>query len=562
MRILQAFLKAYPLRSAALLCALFVAGLAEGLSLSVIQPLLSLAAGDEVDSTIGRTIVSGLHVAGVDPSIGVMLFVMVSGIVVKSMLILLANRQVGYSVARVATQLRINLIDALLSSRWDYYLQQPAGRLANSLATEAYRAATGFQFGARSLALGMQAFVYAIVALSISWQATLVALLLGVCLVFVLSTLVQRSSAAGAEQTRLLSALLGFLTDILGSVKSLKAMARDSMPDAVLRDRTDQLEVAMRREVINKEALRALQEPMVTLLAALGMYCALVLLKFPLSEVLVLAFLLGRTLDLINKTQREFQSMRAQESAYWALLRVTETAEAAVESPFGSRLPSLNETLQVNEVAFSRVDTTILRHLNMDFPAGSFTVITGASGGGKSTLIDILCGLLEPDGGAIKIDGIDLQELDLRAWRRMIGYVSQAPILLHDSILNNVIVGEPELSESDAVEALEQAGVWSHVSALPEGIHTVIGERGEFLSGGQRQRIALARALAHKPRLLLLDEPTSALDPASERRICSTLSSLKGELTLIAVSHQEELVAAADRVYNLSDGVATLVLAK
>jgi len=141
----------------------------------------------------------------------------------------------------------------------------------------------------------------------------------------------------------------------------------------------------------------------------------------------------------------------------------------------------------------------------------------------------------------------------------MIGYVSQDTALLHDTILNNILVGDTAISTEDAERALKQAGAWDFVHALPEGMQTVVGERGGMLSGGQRQRIAIARALAHQPKLLLLDEPTSALDPESERVICATLKNLAEEFTIIAVSHQPAMINAANRVFIVSNGNAELL---
>jgi len=135
----------------------------------------------------------------------------------------------------------------------------------------------------------------------------------------------------------------------------------------------------------------------------------------------------------------------------------------------------------------------------------------------------------------------------------MIGYVPQETVLLHDSILNNIIVGESELTEKDAENALRQVGAWEFVNNLPEGLNTIVGERGGQLSGGQRQRIVIARALAHQPRLLIFDEPTSALDPVNESLICNTMKKLTDNFTIIAVSHQKALIDAADRIYTLSE---------
>lgn len=141
----------------------------------------------------------------------------------------------------------------------------------------------------------------------------------------------------------------------------------------------------------------------------------------------------------------------------------------------------------------------------------------------------------------------------------MIGYVPQETILLHDSILHNVTLGDPQFGEKDAETALQAAGAWEFIVALPQGMHSVVGERGGRLSGGQRQRVVIARALLHQPKLLILDEATSALDPASEASIAQTIEELRGQLTILAISHQKRLVEAADRVYQLQNGQALLV---
>ncbi|MEO7560189.1 MAG: ABC transporter ATP-binding protein [Nitrosospira sp.] len=556
MRTLLTYSMVFPRRSAYVLVALLAAGIAEGLSLTALLPLLSIAIGGTGDSDIGRVIVKTLQGIGIEPTIGVMLLIIVGGMLIKSMILLLANRQVGYTVAHVATTLRLEFIKALLASRWQYYLRQPIGSLANSVATEAYRAANGFEHSANVLALSMQVLVYTVVALFISWQATLTSLFIGMILLLALHRLVRATRRAGSKQTHLIRHLLTYLSDILSSVKSLKAMGRDNVADAILRDQTQQLEKATRREVMSREALLALQEPILAALTASGLYLALVIWELSLPEVMVMAFLLTRILGLLNKTQRRYQQLVAQESAYWAMRAATEEAQAAAERTTGTLQPTLQQGISLKHISFDYGPKSIFRDLNIEISVKSFTTITGTSGVGKSTLLDLLCGLAEPKSGEILIDGVSLHEINLRLWRYMIGYVSQETILLHDTILNNILVGAPDLVYADAERALHQAGAWDFVSALPEGLQTVVGERGGLLSGGQRQRIAIARALAHQPLFLLLDEPTSALDPESEQIICETLQRLAQNFTIIAVSHQPAVVNAASIVYALSKGKA------
>ena len=129
---------------------------------------------------------------------------------------------------------------------------------------------------------------------------------------------------------------------------------------------------------------------------------------------------------------------------------------------------------------------------------------------------------------------------------------------MHDTVARNVTLGDAALGPADVEYALRAAGAWEFVSGLPEGVDTVVGERGARFSGGQRQRIMIARALAHRPRLLILDEATASLDPDTEAALCATLAELRGQVTVLAISHQRALVEAADRVYRIEKGMAAL----
>jgi ATP-binding cassette subfamily C protein len=559
MRILFAYGRAYPVRTFLMLISLLLAGIAEGIGLTTLLPLLSIALGDKSHSDLSNQIIHVLGLVGLEPTIVTMLVIIVLGMIVSSTLVLLGNRQVGYAVAHVATDLRLDLIRALLGSRWEYYLRQPTGALANSVATEAYRASTGYEHAANMLALVIQAAVYAIIALVVSWKATVVSLILGGFLLLALQKMVKTSRRAGKSQTSLMRELLAHLTDTLGSVKPLKAMARYDIADSLLRHQAAELNKAMEREVMSREALRALQEPMLAILAAAGLYAALVVWELPLSSVMVLIFLVVRVLGLLHKAQQRYHRMAAQESAYWALQDSINAALADAEPNGGARVPTLQNAIVFDNVSFTYGSRSILNEVDLRIPVGSFTSLIGPSGSGKTTILDLLCALLAAQSGRILIDGVPLEELDRRSWRRLIGYVPQETLLMHDTVAANVTLGDPDLTPADAERALKQAGAWEFVEAMPEGMNTLVGERGGRLSGGQRQRIVIARALAHNPRLLILDEATSALDPEAEAAISHTLKALTPGITVIAVSHRPALIDVADQVYRLYEGRLSLV---
>ncbi len=354
--------------------------------------------------------------------------------------------------------------------------------------------------------------------------------------------------------------LLTHLADTLQSVKALKAMARESSAEALLRTETLKLNRALQRDVMTKEALKAFQEPAITVLIAVGLYIALTRLALPLATLTVLVFVLGRLLIQLSRMQRLYQQMVVLESAYWALRDMIRDAEVGRRAPLGSVTPRLEQSISIERVSFAYGDAPVLENVSLTIAAGTFTTLMGPSGAGKTTLVDLLTALLRPDVGEIWIDGVALGTLDRRAWRRMIGYVPQETLLLNDTILGNVTLGDPALTAADAERALRAAGAWEFVVATPDGPGTLVGERGARLSGGQRQRLAIARALVHRPRLLILDEATSALDVGSEAQICETLRALRGELTILAVSHRPALAMAADRVYRVHEGRITPIV--
>ena len=569
MRLLISFWRAYPLQSAIMLLALLLAGVAEGVGLSALLPLISVAMGSQTGAESGasashsgveRVVTEYLSALGLTPTLGVLLVIIVIAIVLKSGLVLLAKKQVGYTVAGVATDLRLSLIRALLAARWEYFLRQPIGVLANSMATEAVRTSSAYLHGALMLALIVESLVYTGVALLISWKATLVSLAFGLILAYLLKHLVRKAWRAGVRQTELLKSLITHLTETLLSIKPLKAMARESRADALLAKNTNRLNRALQKQVLSKEVLKAVQEPLFVAFLAIGLYVVSVFLHFPLATLLVLVFLLSRIVKRLNKVQQEYQEMVVLESAYWSLQDTIREAELAREPTLGSEVPSLDQAISLDSISFAYDEEWVLRDSSLSFPAGLFTAIVGPSGVGKTTVADLVTGLIRPQHGEVWIDDLPLAKVDLKKWRKMIGYVLQETLLLHDSVLNNVTLGDPDLSVADAEGALRAAGAWEFVLEMPKGIHSTVGERGSMVSGGQRQRIAIARALVHKPKLLILDEPTSALDPESETAICETLNQLRGSgITILAISHQPIIMDVADRAYQLQNGKAYLL---
>ena len=559
MRVLRFFLKTYPWHTVMMLGCLLLAAAAEGVGLSTLVPVLGIAfqqsgSAPHTPSGFEATVVSALHRVGIEPRLGSLFGIVAAALWLKGGLMLLSKRQVGYTVAWAATDLRLNLLRALLASRWPYYTRQPVGAVATAMSSEADRASIAFHHLAQISAFVVQTFLYTGLALAVSWQATLFAALAGVATLLVLSALVRMSGQAGRRQTQSLRSLMTRLTDVLQGVKLLKAMGRERLVAPILELDTRRLHKAMRMRIFAEEAVLALQEPIVGTLLLIGMIVWVNTTAVPIQSAFVLLFLCFKTLDNLNKAQRKAQTLVAEESALGSLVERIEHASEEREVSTGTAIPTLTQGVSLDDVCVSRGGQVVMESASLEVSATGITAILGPSGAGKTTIVDLLTGLVRPDTGTVRIDGVPLEELDLERWRAMIGYVPQELFLLHDSVRLNVSLGDPELSEADVVSALRDAGALEFVNALPEGLDASVGERGMLLSGGQRQRIAIARAIVRRPQLLVLDEAMAALDAENEAAIWQTVARLGEHTAVVAISHQPALTQFADRVYRIQGG--------
>ena len=556
LRLLKTFFLKYPGHTAFVLLCLLFASLAEGVGVSAFLPLLGLISNDGANTnSITRAIESVLAGAGLKPTLGILLSIIVVFTIVKTALILQASKQIGYATAHVMTDLRLSLIHNLIRARWGYFINHPVGKFTNALATEAVRASKGYAMACRIIANTIQITVYLAIAFCVSWKVTVASLGVGLGMWVALNAFVSLAHNAGLAQTRLLKAISSHLIDRLHGIKTLKSMACENRLEPLLEKEILELNLARRKEVFSKEGLRAFQEPIQIAALAIGFYFAGQLWQIDVSALLVLAFLFWRTVYYISKLQTNFQKVAYAQSAYASIQNTIIEARREKEKNFGSKTPQLKQNIIFDNVCLGYEEKKILKEVSFTIPARGVTALIGPSGAGKTTIADLIIGLAKPQSGRILIDGTTLDDIDLQKWRHLIGYVPQETILFHESILINVTLGESGFSEKDVKQALQLAGIWDFVVNLPDAMGTIVGESGAKLSGGQRQRIAIARALIRNPALLILDEATTALDPGTEQEICAVIKELGKRIAILAISHQPALMEIANIVYRLEDGI-------
>jgi len=551
----QLFLR-YPRESLLVIVATLVASILEGVGMATMMPLLATISEPGVASSnqLQRMVEWLFQQVGFEPTIVSLFAIICVAMIGKAAILFYAMGRVAATIAAVSFGFRDRYLAAILGANWQFFTDTQPGTVANALALESQNAATCFSSMAKLVALGASVAVYLLLAAAISLPTTFLAMAAGVLLFFVLRVFVSRARAASNAAVRAYNDLLGLIVDLLAGFKSIKVMNREDDAAAFLHDSNKRLADAQRRISAYKEWLVISQEPFIIVFVAILVVALIDGAGHTLGEVLMLAVLFYRTATKLGQTQSLVQRVASSESFLISVDGKIARAESMKQRTEGGVPPVLSKAIRLDRVSVNYGGTPVLKDISLEIPAGCLSLVHGPSGAGKSTIVDAISGLIKPSEGAVLVDGQPLSGLDLRAWRSEIGYVQQELFLFHDTVFNNLVIGARDVGQDEIRRALELAGAAEFVDRLPSGVHTVVGERGLRLSGGQRQRLSIARALVKRPRLLILDEPTTALDPATEKEICQTLSNLRGEVTLVAISHQPTLAQYADVVHSISDG--------
>jgi ATP-binding cassette subfamily C protein len=555
-QLLIIFFKAEGTRPWLVLACLLLASLSEALGIGTLLPAINAMLGDSAGDASGISLYirSFVESLGIEASLGNLLIVIVSLLTLKAVIAFGALSYSGITGARVAINLRRRLIKAIFDARWSFYAGESGGRFANAISNDASRAGDAYQFAAVVVAGVLQLMAYAAVAIVIDWRIAILGGIAGLFLILVMNTLVRISKQAGYKQRDRVSSLTVDMVDMLNNIKALKSMDRygplvEGLSGLLKRIKRSLITIQLARQGVTQGS-----EALLNIMTGILIYTAYVLFDASLPALLITGIVFFQIVNNLNKLQKQVQAAVVIEAAYVRTVELIEKSEKQKENHLGSAAPQLGAGCRFEGVSFAHGDTPVISNATFDIPANKITVLQGPSGSGKTTLIDLLIGLNTAQKGKILIGGKPIESVDIKAWRKSIGYVPQELMLFHDTIHENISLSNPDVTTEDVLAALDKAGAGEFIDALPDGIETDVGEMGGRLSGGQRQRIALARALVTNPNILILDEVTSALDPETEAEIVSNIASLRGRYTIIAITHRPAWTKIADRLYTISKG--------
>ncbi|MCG8507602.1 MAG: ABC transporter ATP-binding protein/permease [Rhodospirillales bacterium] len=551
---LKYFFVRFPRRTSAVFgAAILLAGL-ELISLSMVLPLFALGDLGMGDSRLVALAREAITYMGLSYSFYAVFFILVSAFVLKIVGELVLGIFIANSTVLIARYFRQKVIDGLKSVSWDYLTEKPHGLVVNLLAQEVDRAAGIFNVIKNVTVSAFMSFTYVSLGMFASTKLFIAAGLMGAAAFLCARPMMTMARRAGAGHVESLRNLATDLTQGLQAFKAFKAMAREHELLSTLLTANDSYVNAGLMKTRAQYLLNASQQLVLVVAVVASVVIAHRMFGTSLIEIGFMAVVLLRLNGSIANLLKKHQAIV---NTYYTLGKMEEfTVEmtAQEEQQEGAADPAFPAEIRFEGISFNRGNRPILKNVSLTIPREGLTTIIGPSGSGKTTIIDLICGFYKPDEGRILLGDKNLQEINIRKWRQLIGYVSQEPILLHQSIAQNVAAFDAEISKEKIVDALEQAGARVLVESLSEGIDTDAGVSGQRLSGGERQRITIARALAKRPKLLILDEPTASVDPESEREIIETICKISQRIPVVAISHQPALAEVADVKYRIEAG--------
>jgi len=533
--------------------------LLESASIAAIIPVIQVVEAHSGSSTIGAKFQQMLAFVGLPMTLPAVLGFAVVAYLLRSVILIGKTWLVAQGKARISQALRHDLARSLFDSQWQFLSSIPVSRATNAIAKEVNRAGNvywqTFQFLA-SVITGAFYCATGIIALETDWKVVTAALLCIAVLLVAFRGFVVRAGRIGAAFVELHRELQKQVQEHLWAAKSIKSLGLE----ATATERLDGISRRFERNDVksktNKVAARATIEWAATAMVALLVFVSLEWLKIDVAQAVLIIVILNRLMPIGTQVQQSLVTLNEVLPSAGEAFRLLAMAGENAEPSGKDQIVTLERQLELRNVYFTHVDREhpALTDVSLSLERGKIVAVVGPSGSGKTTLADVVLGLLSPDSGELLVDGVPLTTSLLRAWRRNVSYVPQAPELVSTSLRENIAWGEPDIATGLIVEVLQEIGLGDLLARLPEGLDTPIAEYGGKLSGGERHRITLARALVRRPRLLVLDEPTAAVDRETEDAIWGALRRLRNNAAILIITHRLATLDNADEVVLLKEG--------
>jgi len=544
----------------------------EGIGLALLLPILQYADGGqtailESSGVIWQAIAKFMDFFHLPVTLPILLLLAFIPILLRQVVYYFNAWYSAVVSTRIGLRLRMQALEKIFDADPEFFSRHAVGHLVGVVIAQTAVGGNAILAVIKQLSIALLMLVYVVILLALSVPLTFSILFFAVVVSLAVRANIKRIRAYGVVTARVTQQAWGVIVERFGIMRLIKLRDQKQLESTRIRGLLERLRAIDVRQARLGANIEVTADPLLMLSAFVTLYIGIALLGMTLPQLGLLLFVLNR----MNAKVKEFNVGRQVISQNMAgLLLVQElTLDASASNTIQrgtTPFAKLERELVLTDVAFEYPDVragdgallsegnTVLKGVSVTIPAGSFTAVVGRSGTGKSTLVELLPRLKDATGGGITYDGTDIKAFDVGSLRRGIGYLTQSAMLFDDTVRENLAYGlSCEPSDAQIRDALEGAHA-GFVYDLPQGLETMLGDRGVRFSGGEQQRIALARVLLEDTSILILDEPTSALDSESETYIQDALASLHGHKTIIVIAHRLATVIQADQLLVIEDG--------
>ncbi len=482
--------------------------------------------------------------------------------ILKALFRFLALALIGILRGKLLFEIKHRLYLYFSNLEYVVYSQKNTGEMVNLLNVQTHRALQAFHFFNQIMMSVINAIIYFSLAMLISSNFGLMIIVCGLFLMLLMSIVNKSILSLSRNNTEESGILAKLFIQTMNGFKYLLATSKLSILSPKIGLSIKRLSKTVSKLSIASAFSGSLREPISIIFIIIIIYIQLEVLNLSLAPILVSLLLFYKCLTSISSVQENYQQTLAHAGAIEAIDDTIKNYKPKVESGF--EIKNINSKIEFKNVSYSYpgLNKNIFNKLSINIPTKKIIGIIGDSGAGKTTLVDILAGIVNNYEGEIMFDNVELKDIKKSSLHKLIGYVSQQEFIFDDSIANNITFWSGDWKSDKVVYeninlALKKVNLYDYVINLPLGLDTIIGDRGNLLSGGQKQRLMIAREIYRNPEILIFDEATSALDYNSESLVYDTIHKMKGLATIIIISHNLNLLKGSDLIYVLKNGSIT-----
>ena len=462
----------------------------------------------------------------------------------------------------VEADIRASLFTHLQELDFEFYDKNRTGKLMSRLTGDLFEITELAHHGPEDLLISTLTIIGALICMfTIEWRLALVVAILIPIFVLVIMSRRRSMSSASTEVKRKLAGINADIETSLSGMKTSKAFANEDVEQDRFISSNDSY-IAARREYFKAMGtFFAFQEFFMCIMPVVVMtYGGYLIMKGIMNYIDLITFMLFVN-TFVTPIRKLAQFAETFANGMAGLRRYNEIMAiqpVVVESPDAKPIKVTEGRLDINDISFAyNEETEVINHLDLHVAAGETVAIVGPSGGGKTTLCQLIPRFYDVNSGSIEIDGQDIRDVTKTSLRENIGIVQQDVFIFAETILENIRYGRPGATFDEVVEAAKRAEIYDDIMEMPDTFNTYVGERGTMLSGGQKQRLSIARIFLKDPKILILDEATSALDTVTEQRIQGSFDELAKGRTSLVIAHRLATVRNADRIIVIEDGQIT-----